>query len=988
MTKKQIINLTEIIAVGSVTAAGFLIGGPIGASVMAGIGINLATNIVKSGASKLKEHWLTNTKGILNHDIQNALLYGYLKALAHLQKEYLKLYDSLQENEKESKGAINFFFKELTKQAKKVFLPSLQKAINQQEVKDYLYNDTELAIGLLWDSIGANKLLITYNQHFINFLRENLLKEVQFYFAEELRTDNKESNKAWRAFQIMLSEGIQAEVQAVHASQDVIHHDLQLLHIVKQQVDQLQNTLDRRIPNEPFQQGLENAIHQMQSILSVISITTMHTNQKVAESSDDIKYILNEVIKIRDFISINSGAVSFKNPILTDDISHSKNAEIIEALGISKEEALIDLGDTIAKASSYFDSGRYSEAADSYFSIVSLYPNAMPIKMRLAWSYYHIDKLKEAAVTCDRCLEQNPNHSRAYNLRGIIFYTQKQLNFAKDAFLKAIENDDNWHDPHYHLALVYEDLGDRNTAIFYCYNAIKINPDCFEAHANLALLLEKIENFEEAEIHHNAALNIKPLNPSEHYNFGNFLTQRGRKIEAIKAYRTAIQLDPNSIRFYLNLGNILRDNGDRLAAIATYEDALQIEPGIEDVTCNLGIELCKNSKFKEAIEVYQRALIIHPKSAGLHCNLGNALADIGQIEQAISEYRLSISLNPQLIQPHLNLGVELAKQGIYTDAEQEFFAAISLNPKDAVAAYFIGNTLRDQKRSADAIQFYRLAASLDPVSPPVLNNLAIALIECNELKEAEEVLVNLIKAYPNDDFGHCNLGWLYFLSNRLEEAMQEIQIAVKINPDLIQAWANLSFIARKTGVFEEVIRACRAIIGIRPNDAAAHADLGTALAQYGDKEEGILELEKAVNIDPSLFGIYFNLGLALSAKGRSADAINAFRKAIYLKPDSFDFQKNLADELFHAGLLDEAKYSYMRAIEIRLDDLWSHQHLAGIFAAEHKEKEAVKYWINLFRKNPQNLIVQNGLEASLHAIGKRDSEIRNIIVSLQNVGGV
>ncbi|MHB8581254.1 MAG: tetratricopeptide repeat protein [Ignavibacteriaceae bacterium] len=289
LTKEQIVNLTEIIAIGSVTVAGFVIGGTIGSSVMAGIGINLATNIVHKGTSKLKEHWLTNTNGILNHDIQRALLRAYIKALAQIQNEYFGLYDELQENEKENSGAIRAFFKELTDQAEKSFLSSLERAITEKEVKEYLYNYPESAIDLLWERIGANDLLYTYNQYFKYFLRKNLLSKVQFYFAEELKTDNRECNKAWRAFQRMLLDGIQADVRDLKKSQVQIQQDLKKLDEIRLQLDRLSTVIDHRLPDEPFQNELENFLQKIRPLLFGIDKTT----RKIASDVTDIKMLLS-----------------------------------------------------------------------------------------------------------------------------------------------------------------------------------------------------------------------------------------------------------------------------------------------------------------------------------------------------------------------------------------------------------------------------------------------------------------------------------------------------------------------------------------------------------------------------------------------------------------------------------------------------------------------------------------------------------------------
>lgn len=280
-TKEQITNLTGILATASVTGIGFALGGTTGAAIIGGIGINLWSNVIQNGAINLKERWLLSNDGLLNHDIQQALVRAFIKALTNLETKYFAL-DETNALTKEKKEAIKSLFRELKDQSQTVFLSSIERATNEQEVKEYLYGDPQEAENKLWQRIEGTKLIYTYyGEHFKNFLRDNCLNELVLCFGEELKTDNKECNKAWRAFQRMLLEGIQADVKAVQASQDAIHRDLQVLNELRAQIDRLQDTVDCRLPNEPFQQGLEQALRDMHAVLHDVAQTTQRTEAKI-----------------------------------------------------------------------------------------------------------------------------------------------------------------------------------------------------------------------------------------------------------------------------------------------------------------------------------------------------------------------------------------------------------------------------------------------------------------------------------------------------------------------------------------------------------------------------------------------------------------------------------------------------------------------------------------------------------------------------------
>lgn len=312
-SKEQVSQLLGMFASASIVGVGFAIGGPIGTSVMAGIGVNLSSSIIQHGSIKLRERWLSSIDGVLNRDIQRALARAFTRALVHLETRLFKQgeINALAANEQES---IRVLFKELREQAQQEFTMSLQHAAKDQHISSYLYETPEIATDLLWKRIDETRLLATYDEHVKKFLRKNLLNEVQFWFAEELKADNKESNKAWRAFQRLLLEGIHADVKAVQSSLDLIRHDLKKLDELSSQLDNLRNVIDHRLPHEPLQQELERAIDRGLISAKALFMSGCSVGNRVAivptpETRDRDIPALNEFLATLDQIDIRDEAV-------------------------------------------------------------------------------------------------------------------------------------------------------------------------------------------------------------------------------------------------------------------------------------------------------------------------------------------------------------------------------------------------------------------------------------------------------------------------------------------------------------------------------------------------------------------------------------------------------------------------------------------------------------------------------------------------------
>ena len=321
--KDQLVDLLELMTVASIAGVGVALGTSISGVVMAGIGLNLVSNILQNGATKLKERWLSSHDGILNHDIQHALIRAFIKALTSLEDKYFLLPES-KELSKKRKQEIAELFQELRDEAQTVFLPSIEKASNEEELRTYLYDTPQAATTALWERITGTKLIYTYyGEHVTNFLRDNCSNEVVFWFGEELKTDNKESNKAWRAFQRLLLEGIQADLKEVLVSQDLIQQDLQKLNLIRERLDEIKGTIDR-LPDEPFAKSFATALQEIKTNLHAIAEDTRHTR----ETTDHLKVIAEEINNKTDLI-----AASLKRDRLK---SLLEDVQPVEAVGIQR----------------------------------------------------------------------------------------------------------------------------------------------------------------------------------------------------------------------------------------------------------------------------------------------------------------------------------------------------------------------------------------------------------------------------------------------------------------------------------------------------------------------------------------------------------------------------------------------------------------------------------------------------------------------------
>lgn len=305
-SKEQVSSLLGAFATLSVTGIGLAIGGAIGSTVLAGIGINLSSNLIEGGCRSLKQHWLNSEDGILNHDIQKAIGRAFVKALSALEKKYLDS-EEIRPLKRYEKRSYKDLFHELRQQAQEALRITLEKIQLDPDVKHFLFDAPDVDGEKMWMRLVGEDLIAPYSAQLQSFLRSNLLNEILFWFGQELKTDSPGCNKAWRAFQRMLLQGIYEGVRNVQAHQELISRDLRKLDTIKNQLDQLQENIQSRLPNELFQRDLEVALSQIQGTLRAISQTSQRIDQNVEIISRDVKSLLERQAEVVGYASAAPG---------------------------------------------------------------------------------------------------------------------------------------------------------------------------------------------------------------------------------------------------------------------------------------------------------------------------------------------------------------------------------------------------------------------------------------------------------------------------------------------------------------------------------------------------------------------------------------------------------------------------------------------------------------------------------------------------------
>jgi Flp pilus assembly protein TadD len=129
---------------------------------------------------------------------------------------------------------------------------------------------------------------------------------------------------------------------------------------------------------------------------------------------------------------------------------------------------------------------------------------------------------------------------------------------------------------------------------------------------------------------------------------------------------------------------------------------------------------------------------------------------------------------------------------------------------------------------------------------------ALASMEAGRYKEAETVLLELTRKYPELAGPYANLGILYYRTARPTEAVEMLNKAIRINPQQAAYYNQLGVIQRSAGRFAEARTAYSRALEVDANYSFAHLNLGILYDLYlGEPDRAVAHYQRYGALNPA-----------------------------------------------------------------------------------------------------------------------------------------
>lgn len=504
-----------------------------------------------------------------------------------------------------------------------------------------------------------------------------------------------------------------------------------------------------------------------------------------------------------------------------------------------------------------FERGDYLEAEKTYRKILAQAPNNLYALSNLGVVLFRAEKLQQAEDAFKKAIAVAPEDSFSHCTLGIIYYSEAKYDQAINELTKALAIDPDNATAHNYLGVVAAQKGWKEAAQKELEMGLKKDPNYADAAFNLASFKahQSPPDREGARKLYERALELG--------------AGRNSEIEDIIAGR---DLPPNLKTRALHARGQFAD-GNYEAAEKTYREIVTAVPESVGALSSLGVVFLRERKYALAEEMLKKALSVSPADDVAHCTLGLVYYGEKKYDEAVAELTKATRSTPPNSVAAAYLKILLEQKAWQESTRTEIEAALQLDPvyEEGAPAHLPDKVSAPQGnvRQQPLVRLIADAPQSAPKFPPALQpqaDEARQAFEKGDLRKAEAIYREILKAAPGNLSALSNLGVVLFRQKRLKEAEECFQKAIAAEPLDGFARCTLGIVYYTQGKYDAAISELNKAIAIDGRNATAHNYLGVTWSQKGRQAEAQREFEAAVTLDPEYADAAYNLAVLLATK--------------------------------------------------------------------------------------------------------------------------
>jgi len=243
------------------------------------------------------------------------------------------------------------------------------------------------------------------------------------------------------------------------------------------------------------------------------------------------------------------------------------------------------------------------------------------------------------------------------------------------------------------------------------------------------------------------------------------------------------QVGPAIADSYNNLGAISAEGNNFAEAVYDFQNAFQWNPSLEGLDYNLGKAAFSANEYDQAVGPLARLLRTDSDNTWVRSALGVSLFMLQKYSdalQTLQPMQTQLEADPKLAYAY---AVCLVKTGDYAGGVKRLKDLEARDPGNAPTHEALGEALAGLGDFAGAARELRAALKLDPADTSAKYNLALALIELQQKREAQDLLIEIVRIGSQNPGVYYQLGKLQLERGETKAAIATLEKGAKVNPE-------------------------------------------------------------------------------------------------------------------------------------------------------------------------------------------------------------
>lgn len=261
---------------------------------------------------------------------------------------------------------------------------------------------------------------------------------------------------------------------------------------------------------------------------------------------------------------------------------------------------------------------------------------------------------------------------------------------------------------------------------------------------------------------------------------------------------------------------------------------------------------------------------------------------------------------------------------------ENLLKAVAYDPEFVEAADILllfliqSDVSRNFDQSVNILERLRQIASNHPRIPLVL---AEVYYQWGNKEKTEQLLLELIAAFPQFTEGWIRLALFYHASNRPKEALATLEAIFVFEPNEPTALDIMGAIYAGLSERDKAEEVWAKAMEVEPTRINVLNNLALLAEENGDLEKAENYHQQAVNMNDSWWGSFYHYGSFCRRRGRLEEAVIWLEKAVELNPTHFQTYQNLGLTQIQLGKYSEAQDSLLQLLRLAPDNITRRQTL-------------------------------------------------------------